>query len=425
MLLLYTGDYRMRAVCEGQANQGCQWPMHYREASGAFYSVENHPTCQLLNISQNTGRSGVTPVADFDSWAWNPDTSHQPDHYFPLYLMTGEFFHYEEAAFWASWSCAFYNHAGIAADYGCGPTGAEGGIPGLNSVTIRGQAWVFRNRCEVASFGPDNRPEKPYFFRMVEDAIQIWEGERAITTTSSFNTANWLWGRSITPSHHPLRFWQHGNGAFIQNPNGSANGDVDPSKASAGLSTWEQNFLCLALIRGLELGFATTALITWMTPNIQGQQENLQYNIASNRSPTFNPAGAFFTTWSQVKACYDLTWAASVGIDYVFLFNAKLTDLNHGYTNIALATARAYNCVSNWMAANAVPDYTTNPKWAILTRTSQPVPPTLPPDPPVPPDPPDPPPEPPIPPEPPEEPLPTDRIQSVGSGLMIGGRIGG
>jgi hypothetical protein len=398
MLWLYTGDRRMLEVCEGQANLGCQWPMHYREngAAGDFYSVENHTSCQLLNIASNLARSGVTAVDDLDSWGWNPDTSHQPDHYFGMYLLLAhEFFYFEQAAFWASWSTAFYNHAGITAEFGCGPTGAEGGIPGLNSLTIRGQAWVFRSRCEVAAYCPDARlAEKNYFNRMAIDAIEIWEGERNITTTPYNGSANWNWGRSITPSEHPLRYWQHGNGNFIQNPNGTANGDVDPSRASAGLSTWEQNFLALALIRGLELGFATGALIAWLSYNIQGQQENLTWNIASNRSPTRDPSGNFFTTWADVLACYDVTWAANEGIDYDALFLAKVSDLNHGYTNIARAAARAMNVESAWMATNGLPDYTTNPKWAIKLRLIAPPPP---PDPPPPPEEPPPPPPPPTP----------------------------
>jgi hypothetical protein len=383
MLWLYTGDARMRTVCEGQADLGCQFPMQYRESdsAGSVYSVENHPACQLLNIAQNTARSGVTQRADLDSWGWNPDTSHQPDHYFPLYLLTGEFFHYEQAALWASWSCAFYNHQGTTAEFGCGPTGTEGGIPGLNAVTIRGQAWVFRSRCEVGAFAPDSRTEKAYFNRMIEDCIAIWEGERNIVTTSYFNTPNWNWGRTTTPSEHPLRYWQHGNSAFILNANNTPNGDVDPSKASTGLSTWEQNFLVLALMRGLELGYPTDALVNWITPNIQGQQDNLTWNIASNRSPTRNPSGSFFTTWAQVLACFDVAWAAGEGIDYQALFLAKVGDLNHGYTNIARAAAKAVNAESAWMAANAVPNFTTNPKWAILTRTSQPPPPPPPPTP--------------------------------------------
>jgi hypothetical protein len=402
MLLLYSGDKRMRELCEGQANLGCQFPMHYRELDGSLYSVENHPQCQLLNLQSNAARSGVTIVGSgLDSWGWNPDTSHQPGFYFGLYLLTADVFHYEQAAFWASWSCAFYNHQATTSHNGCGPTGAEGGIPGINSVTIRGQAWVFRSRCEVAAFAPDSRvAEKAYFNRMVQDAIEIWEGERNITSTVNFNSPNWSWGRLRNPQDHPLRMWERGNGAFVQD-------DVDPRVTGAAISTWEQNFLVIALGRGLELGYATDALMNWIAPVIQGQQNNMGYGIANNRLATANLANADFTTWEQMLTTITADWedqdwyrwpdtsyhntttagavlvhSAEYGTNNMQgRFNAKLSDLNHGYTNIALAAAKMLNAASPFMLTNAVPNFTTNPKWAIITRSSQPVPPE-PPEPP-------------------------------------------
>lgn len=383
MLWLYTGDRRMREVCEGQADLACHFPMHYREngAAGDFYSVENHPACQLLGVNSNLARSGVTKVDDLDSWGWNPDTSHQPDHYFPMYLLTGKFFYLEQALFWASWSCAFYNHAATASMNGCGPTGVEGGIPGMGSVTIRGQAWVFRSRCEVASWAPDTMLVKAYFQRLVNSCIAIWEGERSITSTVNNSTANWNWGRSINPISNPLHYWEDGRSAFVINENGTPNGDVDPSRCSTALSTWEQNFLELALIRGLELGFATGPLISWLGTNVQGVQDNLDWKIASNRSPIRAPSTAFFTTWAEVEAVYNDAWAAGEGYTYQGRFQEKIPDLNHGYTNIALAAAKAFNLASAFMLANANPNFTSNPKWAILARTLGPPPP---PDPPIP-----------------------------------------
>jgi hypothetical protein len=377
ILWLYTGDARMREMAFGNADLCASWPIHYREGDhrraffGRVVSVADRPSLFLLNIRSNDTKppDRVRIVGDPDSWKWNPDISHQPDCVTPQYLLTGDFWYLEESWFWASWSAAYSNGAATGTNCGRGPTGKEGGIPGVRCLSMRGQAWAFRNRAQVAAVSPDGTPEKTYFEKLTRDFIAISEGERGITKTAFENTPEWRWGRNVTglPAT-PLHFWEPGNGAFVQEP-------LVAAAATAAISTWEQNFLVYALGRAKELGYPTEALLSWLSVNIIGQLIDPSYDphlIASYRTATVDRNGQPFKGWAPVKAALNQSYDAKKEFD-TYLINS-----DHGYSLIAsVATAMIAREPKgegawDWIYKNAyLPSLGTfrdNPKWAILPR---------------------------------------------------------
>lgn len=240
----------------------------------------------------------------------------------------------------------------------------------MRCISIRGQAWAFRNRAQVAALSPDGTPEKGYFDKLTKDFIAISEGERGITGTSLQNTPEWRWGHEVIRQNmSPLHFWEPGNNAFVQ-------AEVDPAKASAGISTWEQNFMMYALGRAKELGYPTDALVSWLAVNIVGQIIDPGYDpylIAANRTPTTGRDGKFFKSWAEVKA------SVKKDNDAKKSFVDKLEDADHGYSIVAIAAvAAAANQPGgreawDWITKNAITaakkPLNDNPKWAVLPRT--------------------------------------------------------
>jgi hypothetical protein len=340
VLWLYTGDKRMREVALGSADLAAAWHTHYREpAAGKYYSIEDNPSAQLLNLV------GVKTAGDTDSWGWVADLSHQPSMFYVPYLLTGDPFYLEEMLYWASWSAAYSQGAGVKNSCGRGPIGKEGGIPGIRCISMRGQAWAFRNRAETAWITPDFFPEKAYFDRLTRDAIKIWEGERAI---GDLKDPLREWGRRVTPvaENNPLHWWELGNGAFVQEP-------LDVKKSSAAISTWEQNFIRYALYRALDLGYPTGPLIAWNKVNLDGVMKVDHRLTAAYRSGTLKPDG----TPHQFT---DLPNLYEAGFDLQKNWAAQTINSEHGYAFIAIPAGD--------LTALSISANRDNPKWAILPR---------------------------------------------------------
>jgi hypothetical protein len=377
VLWLYTGDPRMREAAFGNADLCASWPVHYREGDyrrasfGRVVSVSDRPSLFLLNIRSNDTKpqDRVRIVADPDSWKWNPDLSHQPDCATPQYMLTGDFWYLEEAWFWAAWSAAYSNGAANNTACGRGPTGKEGGIPGIRCLSMRGQAWAFRNRVQVGAISPDGTAEKAYFEKLTRDFIAISEGERGITKTVFENTPEWRWGRTMAGSpSSPLHFWEPGNANFVQEP-------IDGASARAAISTWEQNFLVYALGRAKELGYPTDALLSWLAVNIIGQLTDPGYDphlIAAYRTASTGNDGQLFDSWGQVRSAYKR------GFDAKSWFRNQLINGDHGYALIAITVAGMVASEAggaqawDWIHKNGfVParqTFAANPKWAIIPR---------------------------------------------------------
>lgn len=340
VLWLYTGDRRMREVAVGNADLAAAWHTHYRQTDGKYYSIEDNPGSQLLNLV------GVTRAGDTDSWGWVADLSHQPAMFYPLYLLTGDPFYLQEMLYWASWSAAYSNGGAINNSCGRGPTGKEGGFPGeISCLPIRGSAWGFRNRAEVAWITPDHYPERAYFDRLTREAIKILEGERGVGDLTDPLRA---WGQRVNPvnRNNPLHWWSLGNNLFVQSP-------LDPAKSNAAISTWEQNFMIYALGRAKDLGYPTEPLLAWAKVNIDGMLAVDHRLMATYRSATLKKDGTPYK-FEELPSTYE------AGFSLLTNWNLQIINSEHGYGFVAIPAGNL-NAVT--ASANS-----SNPKWVILPR---------------------------------------------------------
>ena len=233
VLWLYTGDWRMRQVALGLADQAASWPVHIREidptkrflvtdpvvtpasgygkpfshtdrqsALGKLYPNGNGlfnwgiPADNLTQVGPIALENGGPPSAGDNPWNW--DGAHQPSYFFPQYILTGDPFYLEEMTFWASITAFDCWGQSPTVQQGCGPYPP---VPGLYAGAIhdevRGNGWIARNRAETAFAEPDGTPEKAYFTALMDEALERWEGGFNITGTPFDGTPMKVWGHKV------------------------------------------------------------------------------------------------------------------------------------------------------------------------------------------------------------------------------------
>ena len=401
-LWLYTGDWRMREVALKQADLASAWPANLREGDptknllrtdpagagtglGLPVSISNRPTLLTmtgeLTYAYTKPQDAVTIVGPLDSHdPWFFDGAHQPNPFYPQYILTGDPYYLNEMEMWAGFSAALYNGAANSYPYGRGPTGAEGGI----TDQLRGAGWVFRSRVEAAFAAPDSDPEKTYFTQLANDAIARWEGGLSIVDPAFDGTAEWQWGQQMS------NYYSCDGGPVSCNPPTLYNweSNLDPSTISeneqAGIylpgavstftSPWMQYYVLYALGRAQELGFGTGPLLAWdgqwLTSMINNSGDPLL--ISFYQLPVEKSGGGFFPTWPDVLGALTPTYL-STGLPAYFAQNLQ-SDGRDAWVAPALSYlydqpggAQAWT----WYQQNVysvVPDYNTNPRWAIIPR---------------------------------------------------------
>ena len=394
---LYSGDKRVEQQTFGNADLAAAFPVHFREGSsgrafdsigtnalGKVLSVYARPTVFLhtgnyyINFTYTDANDKLVPVGAMTDQGWVPDGAHQPDFYSPLYMLTGDYFYLEELLFWASWG-AVHTNPSPELFYGRGPTSSSGGISG----EIRAEAWLLRNRMHAALFAPDGSPEKSYFTRLTNDAIAIWEGIIGITGTPNYGSTNWIWGNTIGSQKYgahgqtvapALRFWEEGGTV----PAWSV--DIDPDQAINRTPPWQHYMIVFSLGRALELGYTSSALLSWKSEIVIGQLTNSTYDpflIGAYQMPTIRKFdNTYFGVWPDERAAYFSSYNAQQD------FTAQLTDANHGYPAIAMAaTSMVANDPGGYLAwtfmqqnVSSATSFNGNPKWALLPRPPGPNP---------------------------------------------------
>ena len=394
---LYSGDKRVEQQTFGNADLASAFPVHFREggsgrifdangtnALGKVLSVFARPTVFLhsgnyyINFTYTDAVDKIVPVGAMTDQGWVPDGAHQPDFYSPLYMLSGDYFYLEELLFWASWG-AVDTGPGTTVFWGRGPTPSTGGI----SEEVRGEAWLLRTRMHAALFAPDGSPEKSYFTRLTNDAIAIWEGIIGITGTPNYNSANWVWGNTIGVQKYgphgqtgapSLRFWEEGGTVPVWST------DIDPNQAINRTPAWQHYMVIFSLGRALELGYTSSALLSWKSQLVVGQLTNPTYDpylISAYQMPTIRKLdNTYFGVWPDERAAYLNSYNAQQD------FTGQLTDANHGYPAIAMAATSMVanesggNLAWTFIEQNVIPSpsFNGNPKWAILPRAPGPNP---------------------------------------------------
>jgi hypothetical protein len=299
-LWLYTGDWRMRRVSLGLADQAASYPIHVRETdptkrflitdptgvtpAGGYGRVLSHADRQSTFGKIGTGPSGgnglfnwgiaadnlkaVGPIGQGNPWSW--DGAHQPSYFFPQYILTGDPFYLEEMNFWASLTA--FNCWGNSANIGqgCGPypsTGTTYG--GAIHDELRGNGWTARNRAETAFANPDGSPEKTYFTALMGEALARWEGGFNIAGTGFDGTPMKVWGRTVGNDETigdngpvmgtapPLHNWESNCSPLNAGSLGcESDGTWAPNADGTYTAPWMQWYDQYALGRVTELGFA-------------------------------------------------------------------------------------------------------------------------------------------------------------------------
>jgi hypothetical protein len=391
---LFTGDARLFEMAAGNADLAAAWPMHYREseygrsrpfqregsadAGGRVLSVNTRPTLFLLQglaSTTTTAADKLTTLGTLASNGWGPDCSHQPDPFSFLYLLTGDYFYWEQAAFWAGWSAGYGSPANIY--YGArGPAGYYGGFE--TGGEPRSVAWPIRSRARVAAFTPERfSEEKQLFTTLTEDFIAIAEGVRDLETPN-VGTSLYAWGNGWLANKWP---------GGVVDPNHSYSGGVTIAPQNAALINWSttyrcgqswQTFFMVAVLRDvMDLGFATEHLLAYaaghLTQYVSDPTRDPYYMVLFLTPHRKLPApGSYFANWLDLLSGYQPTDAAAV-------WASSVQDTTHGYANIAMAAAAsAYDETDGedawtWMEAAArdaaaLARLDLDPKWALVPR---------------------------------------------------------
>jgi hypothetical protein len=404
-LWFYTGDWRMRQMALGMADLASAWPANLREGDstkdllrtdpsgagtglGHVVSVSNRPSftaggLYALTNSATKAADKVTIVGPLATHAqgqeWVFDGAHQPDAFYPQYILSGDPYYLNEMYMWAGFSAARYD-PGKNDLYGRGPTGVEGGI----ADQLRGAGWVFRNRVEAAFAAPDDDPEKVYFTTLSNDAIARWEGGFGIADPDFDGTAEWQWGYKMRNFYSAAAGGSAprlDNWGALCNPTASTQcseiiGDEKVGRFVVGAvgsytAPWMQYYPIYALGRARDLGFATNALLSHAAPWLIGLicRSGNPLLVAEYELPVVDRSGNFFD-WSGVLGALTST-ELSTGLPAIFLRNLKadgydamvgpalsyLTDQPGGAQAWSWFTSNVYNAITN---------YSADPKWAIL-----------------------------------------------------------
>jgi hypothetical protein len=406
-LWLFTFDLRSQRMSMRNAELAAAWPLHWREgktakkitrttALGCTYqcdvsgvglpmSVTSRPTIyspssgSMANFAYSATVAGdkVTPISAATNTIWKYEQDHLQQYTIVPYLLTGDFWYLEEQQFWAAQSVA----NGYKAPSSRWPNGYELNVK--NGHSPRNFAWNLVARAHAAYFSPDNTPVKSYFEVGMKDAMAFAEGWHNVTGSTLYNDpyfrTAWNAGKTSNsdinysvegppPSYHP---WDNGSLQLCDDPG------LDCTNVYNVMSPWMVNYTIVALGRAAELGYASDALLDYISVWLNGAITNPDYNpwlighyraasltISTPRTwqatsfsalrSVYLPAHANATSWPQGYANYD-SYAA-----YAFAASS--------FTSTRADGAAAWT----WLKANAydVIDWTVNPFWAILPRAA-------------------------------------------------------
>ena len=230
---LLSMDPRAKAIVLGNGDLAGSWPIHVRNArTGRIMTLDERPKFWLDDRGQDKPKwqpdrqappPRRTPDGKSAPYYLSPDVAHMGSFAYVPYLVTGDFYHLEEAYFWGSytllaqWSVPRHDGKGIL----CGQ--------------IRGNAWGLRNIADAAFIAPDGDPEAKYFEERIRNNI-------ADLTARMYGP----------PEYNRMGFWglRTVADARIQNP-------ANPKWMIT--APWEHDYLIWSLHHLTELGYADAA----------------------------------------------------------------------------------------------------------------------------------------------------------------------
>lgn len=224
---LMTMDPRAKRAVLGNADLAGSWPIHARNSkTKRLMTIDERPEFWLDDRGEDRpawkpDRKKITG----NGMQLLPDCAHQPSLAYVPYLVTGDYYYLEEAAFWANycllsqWPEPRENAKGIIGD------------------EIRGVAWALRNMADAAFIAPDGSPEIRYLDEKIHNNLARMAKE--------------MYDR---PEPNPLGFWR-------ESPTTSSSNDWKdaPNPKWMLIPPWQNDFVTWSLHHLAELGYAEAA----------------------------------------------------------------------------------------------------------------------------------------------------------------------
>jgi hypothetical protein len=152
------------------------WSMHYRDENTGRAVTIDEAYGGYPEWGVDSGSPKVTPVSasSGSGSGLSQDTSHQPQFNFLPYLVTGDFYHFEELEFWSAYNLAEANPGSVAEPDTASGDGYRNQHKGLitNRGQLRGRAWNLRTLAMTAAFTPDNYYTKRYWDQILENNLE-------------------------------------------------------------------------------------------------------------------------------------------------------------------------------------------------------------------------------------------------------------
>ncbi len=390
---LFSGDWRLQEIALKQGELASAWPIHLREGdnnrkfdfeetiNAIGYIVSMAPKARPTHWTDRPDwhevdeSDKIIPLTPLTKTIWRPDTAHHPDIASPQFLLTGDYYFLEEMLFSAAFVSGNNNAKGFKSTLGRGPTGSEGG---LYAGEVRAQGWALRTRVHTYDILPDESPEKPYFHRLNENAISMWEGLMTVKLTNNSNTELYNFVRdNVTINEFKKTSLPSSIGQWDEGINSASYVRADRVNINAvnqAIAPWMQNFLIIALGRANELGYNTNNLLAFAGKQLVqpfASPELPHAMISAYIMPTLDNSDRWFNSWPEVYAQFTPEY-----IELVQEYILTNEDAEHGYHGIAMAAAsylkelEYYPDLWFYIEQNIKSKtiYDDNPKWALLPR---------------------------------------------------------
>jgi len=309
---LLSMDNRMKEIVLGNGEMSGSISFHYRESDsgnahyGLPISIDDRPTISTKEpdcTNEGTVADRLPTGIGTLTTPWTVDRAHMPSLAYLPYLITGDYFFYEELMYWGHYVIsreAWQRNEDV----------------GVIADQVRGEAWAGRTLANAAAFALDGSAEREYLTQKLSNNIVAWHAEQ---------------------DRYPLNYW----GIDIYGSTSGTTPDVQHIT-----SPWMEDFMLLSLQHMDNLGYPARQIIDWyhvFAVNRCTHPDFNVYNAAVQHFPAQYTDDTYPQTWAQ---------ADSAIIDQPTSFPAS--DIPYGYRANALA---AMSCLTGYEGGQAGYDF--------------------------------------------------------------------
>jgi len=344
-IYVITTDERAYNSMLANADAGGSYNSHYRDENTALPAViDDHPNAQI-------GVQGFPGASSSSPYTW--DRAHQPSLAFVPYVVTGDYYYLEELLFWN-----MANMLSLSQNTRSFRLGLQ----------VRGQAWSIRTIGQAAYITPDNHPQKQFLLDYTDVYLTSYNNQ--YTDNPNANNLGVIW--SFADERSPNRL---SNAYFV---------------------VWMDDFLTWSIGYLSDLGFTkATRFRDWKVkfPVERMTDDGYCWQVATPSDMQMGVGDIWYSNIAEVYlnnfplALTSLTCGTQEFANYIsnnyespFLVNEMIkyghsTDGHPSKLRPALAIAvdagypNADVAWSRLTSRTDPPDYSTNPKYALVPRS--------------------------------------------------------